>query len=461
VKDRILEILEELRAYALGKGYAVAIYYHEEDSRLMRFANSAVSLNTNEHLIRLQITAYDGQKRAGYELITGLAKTEEMKQGIDAAARLVRHAQPLSYPPTLPLYAESFADESGYDAALAQMENDERLEYFNRAVAGLESESLRLSGIFSSGTTTLAQINTRSAHTQYFKISDAQTTAVLAHERLKWEVIAEQTAHRKAGLEPDALRRDLEFMTGHYERDAARQIPLGRYAVVFGAAATAALVNVMNWIGFHGGLMKRGYSFLEEKDAGRRVFSERFNLYDDPGQPSTFPFRRDFTGIPRRRRPLFHGGVFKGFVWPQDDADEFGVRPTGHTVGHNSLVFEGGDRAVCSLEELANMPREKDLLYIPCLHYLNIVDPSRGIITASSRFGALLLKKDGTVSVPYNVRLTQSLPDLFGDRLSWLSKTVLPCNVSSSYGPRNPVAVMVPNFMCVEDLEISHANAAY
>ena len=30
--------------------------YHEEDSYLMRFANSAISLNTNEHLIRLEIT---------------------------------------------------------------------------------------------------------------------------------------------------------------------------------------------------------------------------------------------------------------------------------------------------------------------------------------------------------------------------------------------------------------------
>jgi predicted Zn-dependent protease len=460
VKERILQILEELRAHALGKGYAVAVSYHEEDSCLLRCANSAISLNTSERLIRLQITAYDSRKRAGYELITGLENTDEMKQGIDAAAGLARHAQPLSYHPTLPLYTESFADESGYDAALAGMGNEERLDYFNRAVAGLESEALRLSGIFSSGTTTLAQITTRSAHTQYFKSSDAQATVVLAHEKLKWEVIAEQSAHRKADLDPSALRRDLTFMTARYERDAGRQIPLGRYAVVFGAAATAALVNVMNWIGFHGGMMKRGYSFLKEEDEGRRVLSERFSLFDDPGQPATFPFRRDFTGIPRKRRPIFDRGVFKGFVWPQDDADEFGTRATGHTVGHNSLALGGGDRPVQSLEELAKMPRKKDLLYIPYLHYLNIVDPSLGVITASSRFGALLLKSDGSAAMPYNVRLTRSLSEIFGDKLAWLSKAVIPYNVSNSYGPRNPVAVVVPKFLCVEDLEISHANAA-
>jgi predicted Zn-dependent protease len=394
-------------------------------------------------------------------LITGLDKLFEMKRGIDTAAEMARHAQPLSYPPTIPLFAESFADESGYDTALAQIGNEERLHYFNQAVAGLESEALRLSGIFSNGSTTIAQINTRSAHTQYFKTSDAQASVVLAHGKLKWEVIAEQSAHRKADLDPDALRRNLAFLAAHYQKCAAQQIPLGRYDIVFGAAATAAMVKIMNWIGFNGGSMKRGYSFLREEDVGRRVFSEKFTLTDDTGQPATFPFRRDFTGIPRRDRPIFDSGVLQGFIWSQDDADEFGVRPTGHSVGHNSLVLRGGDRPVASLEELANIPREKDLLYIPFLHYMNIVDPSHGGITASSRFGALLLKADGAVAVPYNVRLTRSLLDLFGDNMAWLSKTVAPYNVSSSYGPRNPTALMVPNFLCVEDTEISHANAGY
>ena len=58
MKEKILQTLTDLRKYALGQGYDVAIFYHEEDSYLMRFANSAISLNTNEHLIRLEITAF-------------------------------------------------------------------------------------------------------------------------------------------------------------------------------------------------------------------------------------------------------------------------------------------------------------------------------------------------------------------------------------------------------------------
>jgi hypothetical protein len=92
---------------------------------------------------------------------------------------------------------------------------------------------------------------------------------------------------------------------------------------------------------------------------------------------------------------------------------------------------------------------------------MNIVNPTIGIITGSSRFGALLLKKDGSIVVPFNVRLTHSLLDIFGDKIAWLSKSILPYNTSSSYGARNPTAILVPRFMQVNDLEISHSNSSY
>ncbi|HLA98205.1 MAG TPA: metallopeptidase TldD-related protein [Anaerolineales bacterium] len=461
MKDRIVHTLQELRRYALSKDCEVALSYHEEDSYLIRFANSAISLNTNEHLIRLEITAYADKRRASYALITNLDEIDEMKRGIDTAVDMAAHTQPLAYQPTIPLFSETFIDEDGYDPDLAQISNTRRLEYFNQAVRGLENDQIRLSGIFSSGANTLAMINTRSEHFQYFKTSDAQVTAVLSHERLKWEVSAEGSAQNVSELEPARLRSELRFLLERYQNDAAQQLPLGKYDIVFGPAATADMISFMNWIGFNGGLMKRGFSFLSEEQVGEKVFSAKFTLLDDPDRPETFPFKRDFTGMERRPFPLFQRGVFQGFVWSQDDADEFSAPPSGHTVSHKSLVLQGGEAPVSALEELVRMPRENDLLYIPFLHYMNIVNPSKGIITASSRFGALLLKKDGTVAIPYNVRLTQSLLDIFGDRMAWLSKSCVPYNTSQSYEKRNPTAVIVPVFMRVNDLEISHSNASY
>jgi predicted Zn-dependent protease len=461
MKEKILQTLAALRKYALEKGYEVTVLYHEEDSYLMRFANSAISLNTNEHLIRISITAYEGRKRAEYELITDLSKLDEMKHSVDIAAEMVKHAQPLNYDPTVPVLTESFADESGFDPALAGISNEERLAYFNKAAQGLETEDIKLSGIFSNGTNTIAQINTRSEHTQYFRTSDAQVTAVLSHAKLKWEVIAEQSAQRKAELDASALRRDFTFLLDRYQKDEALQLPLGRYDIVFGSAATGDMLSVMNWIGFNGGSMKRGFSFLSEEQVGQKVFSDQFTLIDDPTRIETFPFKRDMTGIVRKPFPIFENGVFKSFAWFQDDADEFGAKPTGHTVMHKSLVLGGGEKDAGSLAELVKLPREKDLLYIPFLHYMNIVNPSKGIITASSRFGTLLLKKDGSVAVPYNVRITQSLLDIFGDKVAWMTKSQVVNNTSMSYSARNPTAVIIPRFIRVNDLEISHSNPSY
>lgn len=461
MKDRILSTLHDLRAYALAKGYQVAIDYHEEESTLMRFANSAISLNTSEHLIRLGVTAYQGRQRASYDLITDLNKIDEMKQAVDMAAEMAKHAQPLAYEPTIPTFTQSFEDESTFDPALAALSNEEKLAYFNTAAEGLESAEIKLSGILSSGATTLAQISTRSEHTQYVRFSDAQATVVLSHQMLKWEVQAEQSAHARTVLDPTPLHRDLAFLLDRYQRETPISLPLGRYDIVFGQAAIADLISIMNWIGFNGGSMKRGYSMLSEDKIGQRVLSEQITLVDDPSRPETFPFRRDAFGLPRQRFPFFEKGVFRGFAWYQDDADEFGAQPTGHTVMHKSLVLEGGAMDVPNLEALVSLPRQNDLLYIPFLHYMNVVNPSKGLITASSRFGALYLKKDGSVLVPYNVRITQSLLDIFGDKVAWISKQTAPYNTSMSYGARNPTALIVPLFMCVRDLEISHSNTSY
>ena len=464
-KDRVLNTLKALRQYALektaGRGLEIGLLYHEEDSYLMRFANAAISLNTNEHLIRLDIDATEGRKRASYALITDLSKLDEMKRGVDTVIELVQHAQPLNYDPTIPHYPESFSDESHYDPALAQISNKERLAFFNQAVAGLETEMIKPSGIFANGSTTVAMIYTTSEHTQYFQHSDAQVITVLAHTELKWEVIAEASAQRKADLQAGKLNRELATLVKLYQEVPAQQLPLGRYDIVFGPAAIAEMASIMRWIGFTGGNMKRGFSFLTEAQVGQKVLSAQFSLSDDPSHRETFPFRRDFYGMKREGFPIFKQGVFQGFTWMQDDADEFQAQPTGHTVSHPSLVLEGGTQAVGTLQELLAMPRERDLLYIPYLHYMNIVNPSKGVFTASSRFGALLLKQDGSVGIPYNVRLTQSLLDVFGDNIAWMSKQTEAYNLSASYGRRNPVAMVTPVYMRVNDLEISHSNNAY
>jgi predicted Zn-dependent protease len=461
MEKNVISLLKELRAYALQKGLQAAIFYHEEDSYLMRFANSAISLNTNEHLIRLEITVYEEKKRATYAMIADPEKLEPIKKSIDTAAEMVKHAQPLTYTPTLPRYEQDVIDMQAFDPFLASLTNTDRLAYFNQVAQGLESDEVKLSGIFSNGITTTAQISTTSEHTQYFACTDAQIEVVLAHQQLKWEVNAQQSAQAKVDLAPERLHNDLALMLQHYQHDQALQLPLGKYTVVFGSAAVGDLLDFLAMVGPNGGTMKRGYSFLSEEKLGQRVFSPSFTLIDNPERRETFPLSYDLMGLPRKPFPLFEDGIFKAFYWEQDDADEFGAQPTGHTVDHLNLSMAGGQQSIPGLEALLAMPRDEDILYIPYLHYMNIVNPSAGMITGSSRFGILLLKKDGSVQVPYNVRITQTFEDLFGENVEWLACEQTVHNTSSSYGKRNPSAILLPRFLCVRGIEISHSNSSY
>ena len=87
---KVISLLKKLRAYALKKNINLLITYQEEDSYLMRFANSAISLNTNEHLVRLQLLVMDGRKKASYDMIVDPREVKDVFEGVDKAAQMVK-----------------------------------------------------------------------------------------------------------------------------------------------------------------------------------------------------------------------------------------------------------------------------------------------------------------------------------------------------------------------------------
>jgi hypothetical protein len=105
------------------------------------------------------------------------------------------------------VHAESFSDERAYDPALAELSNADKLAYFNRRWPGWRRMRSAALGHLLQRRQHLAQINTRSEHTQFFRTTDAQVTAVLAHDRLKWEVQAEQSAQQQRRPGPAGAAR--------------------------------------------------------------------------------------------------------------------------------------------------------------------------------------------------------------------------------------------------------------
>ena len=383
-----------------------------------------------------------------------------MKRAIHIADEIAHHAVPPSYTQRvtpLPPFAD---DDPFFDPALITMTAQQKLDYVNRAAAGLECDGVSLAGMFSSGAVWEATANSLSDTVLVHATTDAHVSLVLSHERLKWEVASSQSATRLPDLQPEAVHAELAVLLGEYRKQPPMRMPLGACDVVFGREALGDLLSFAVMLGFDGGACKRKMTFLQEEQLGAKHFSAQFTLTDDPRVRETFPYRFDLNGIERRPFPLGEQGVFKQFMWDRDSADEFGQTETGHSVPHVSMVMAPGTAAVASLPEALAMPRERDTLYVPFIHYMNVVNETKGLVTGSSRFGALLLAQDGAIRVPYNVRITDAFFNLFGN-IAWLSAAQAAVNTSSTYGERNPTALLVPRFALVNGVQITHANDTY
>ena len=62
--QQVIEKLRSLRQYALEQSEAVEIQWDAEDSHMVRYANSAVSLNSHEDITRLRVTVYGDHRQA-------------------------------------------------------------------------------------------------------------------------------------------------------------------------------------------------------------------------------------------------------------------------------------------------------------------------------------------------------------------------------------------------------------
>ncbi|NLA96507.1 MAG: hypothetical protein GX838_06675 [Clostridiaceae bacterium] len=457
----VIEKLQALRDHALQREADVYIQWSAEDSHMVRYANSAVSLNSHEAITRLQVAALGDHKQTSTRVTVDSQDLEAMKTAIDKAIDMLPFAAPMSYQPTLPHIKGSSVSQDSYDPEIEQMTSDEIIEFVNRAVEGLETGDILLSGNFSAGASEVATISTATPDVVYWRASDIGITLVLASEKRKWEINAEQFVYRKKDLDAKALHDRLRWLSDLYNTQAEVRVPEGPCKVVLGPAALAEYLRYMGYIGYRGGTKKRGHSMFKEADVGQQVFSPDFTLTEDPSLKETFAMPVDFYGRRREKRDLIDQGRLTGVLWDRQSADEFGQEPTGHDTNNDSIVVRGGQMDIQSIQEFAKLPREEDILYVPFLHYMNIVNPSEGQLTAISRFGALLLKKDGSIELPYNVRFTEKLRELLGDKLQWMSRHNTPYGSSTHYYGRDPYALLVPALTCFDGVNVEISNESF
>ena len=386
------------------------------DSALTRFASSAIHQNVVERDAELRVRAVFG-RRAGVATTNDLSS--DALERVVARAAAVARAQPES-PDFAPLPVPTpIAAVDGYDATTADCSPNRRAGMVKVVCDLAVGSGLAASGALTTESTTLGVANTggvfaleRTSRANFLTVvMDADGGSGGAGSGGGGSGYAEQTSRDVDAIDPEALGREAVDVALR-SRDPVRVEP-GEYPVVLGEYAVGELLSYLAYMGFGALALQEGTSFMRGK-LGQRIVDEWISIWDDGHDPRGLPSAFDYEGVAKQRVPLIERGVAAGVVYDTRTAARDGRASTGHglpapnTFGPfpSHLVMAAGDTP---RDELARGIERG--LWVSRLHYVNVLQQDRAILTGLTRDGTFLIERGELTRPVKNLRFTQSVTD--------------------------------------------------
>jgi predicted Zn-dependent protease len=221
-------------------------------------------------------------------------------------------------------------------------------------------------------------------------------------------------SHRAADLDPAAVATQAleRCALNHNQQD----VPPGEYEAIFGDLAVAEFLVFLARHGFSGQSFEEGTSFVSGR-LGEQMLNSQVSIWDDAADPRGLAVAADYEGVPKRHLALIGAGVARGVAYDSYTAHKAGKHSTGHAMHPDvayygpmpSNLFMAGGEA--SVEDMIRATKHG--LLVTRFHYTHCPDPKRVVMTGTTRDGTFLIKDGEIVSAVKNLRLTQSIPELF------------------------------------------------
>ena len=188
----------------------------------------------------------------------------------------------------------------------------------------------------------------------------------------------------------------------------------GEYDVILEPPAVAEMMDFFSYLGPNARVFYEQASYLRDK-LGKRVFSPKLTIFDDPLDERGMPMAFDYEGVPKQKTILIEKGVAKTIVYDSYYANKYKKKNTGHALpapntegpmpGH--LVFTPGKKTT---QELIKTVKKGILVsrfwYVRMLHHYQMN------ITGMTRDGTFLIEEGKITSSLKNLRFTQSIPEV-------------------------------------------------
>ena len=375
---------------------------------LTRFANNTIHQNVAEQALAVSVrTVLDGRTARA---TTNKTDDDSLRRVVETAKSLAR-SQPRN-PDLLPMPGpQKYAKVPRYFENTTHATPADRARAVARVAAMAEKNKQTAAGIFSTGVTQSAIVNTKGLFASHRQTRAEFSVTILESDSSGW---AKANSPDLDQLDPAAMARSAS------EKSAASRKPSeaapGRWTVILEPSAVLDLVGFL-FYDFSGTAMWDQRSCFTKR-MGKRVLGENITIHDDAYNPlqSGAPF--DGEGIPRRKILLVDKGVPINLVYSRATAQKMKAKPTGHgfplpnDMGEApmNLVFSGGSSTV---DEMVRST-ERGIL-VTRLWYIRDVDPYEKVLTGMTRDGTFLVQDGRVAGGIRNFRFNQSILEMLSN----------------------------------------------
>ena len=400
-QDKSFEVLEHI--LKLTSADQAEVRLQGENFNMSRFARNTIHQNLTKNNAVVTLKVVFG-KKIGTATINRL-DSSSLKQLVETAEMLAKLQEDNSDFISLPEPSEIQAMNNFY-AKTADCTPEERAKTIEAVIRTADKENYLAYGSCFTETTELAVLNSLGTKA-YNQATSAYLRTVIGNDRDPGTGYADALSRNVADIDATAVGE--EATKRAVLSQGGQDIETGEYEVVFTPYAVSDLIRFLGYLGFNGGAVQDGRSFMSSK-MGQQITGQNISIWDDAYNSSTLNVPFDLEGVAKQRISLIENGIARGAVYDSFAAHKDGNKSTGHAMPRYvgglpaNMVMAGGDS---SLEEM--IKNTKRGIYITRFHYTHCPEPMEVIMTGTTRDGTYYIE-NGEIKHPIkNLRMTDSV----------------------------------------------------
>ena len=331
------------RALSLSRAEQAEVYLSVQEQGLTRYASNVIHQNVSHSNTELHIRAVVG-KRQG-RATTNVLSDEGVQRAVEGAyqnALLMPEDPNFNGLPT----AGTSPRVAAYDGATASCSPEARARVVETICRKAETQGLRASGAYRTGTQEMAVMSTQGAVGYHAGTFAGLIITAMSDTSAGW---SKGSSWRTSDIDVESLA-DEAIRKAHQGRNP-HSIEPGEYAVVLDPYAVDDILGSLSLFGMGAQSVQEGRSWMNGI-MGQQVMSPLVCIWDHGADPGGCPTPFDAEGVPRQRVDIVKEGVVGEPVHNSYTAGKEGRSSTGHqtpfiwgTVGPmaTNLFMKEGD----------------------------------------------------------------------------------------------------------------------